>query len=177
MEEKRLILLGFMGTGKSSVAQVLANKLKLDVIDTDELIVEKAGMTINKIFSNFGEKYFRKLETEVLQDIILSSDKSHIVSTGGGIVLKEENWQLLRSDDFSFTISLMALPETIYERVKGDNSRPLLRVNDPYQKICELLEKRKDLYLKADFVIWTDNLTTEEVADKIISVTGMNTFR
>ena len=155
-----------MGSGKSSVGEELAKKLGITKVDTDELIVEKHKMSINEIFSKYGEKYFRDLETRVLKEVLTQT--GYVVSTGGGIVLKEENWDILKRSDNAVTVSLMAEAKTLYERVKEDNSRPLLQADDPYEKICELLKRRENLYLRAEIIIWTDNLRTREVADHII---------
>ncbi|UMZ73977.1 shikimate kinase [Natranaerofaba carboxydovora] len=163
---KNLVLMGFMGTGKTVVGERLSKKLELPLYDTDNLIEQKAGKSIPNIFDEYGEVYFRELETEVLKEII--SFRGCVISTGGGVVLKDKNWDILKSNENMFLISLMAKPETIYERLENDTARPLLQVEDPYEKICELFDKRKELYLRADIVLWTDDLAVEEIVEKVI---------
>jgi len=164
--KKNIVLLGFMGTGKTVVGKALSNKLNLPLYDTDDLVESRSRMSINEIFDQHGENYFRELETKILREFL--TYETCIISTGGGIVLKEDNWKILDDNPQGLKVSLMATPDTVYERVKDDDLRPLLQVEDPYQRICELLEKRKELYLKAEVVIWTDGKTVEELVDDII---------
>lgn len=156
---RNLILIGFMGTGKTSVGMRVAKSLGWRFVDTDRLIVRQAGKSIPKLFSESGEEAFRELETEVLKKCAEASGQ--VISTGGGIVTLARNREILKNA--GYVIWLDASPETIYERVKNNAGRPLLRTEDPLATIRELLEIRRDLYEAAcDLRIRTDGLTMEE---------------
>lgn len=164
-----IVLIGFMGTGKTVVSKLLAEQLGWSLIDTDELIVKKAGKTISQIFAEDGENVFRQLESDILVD--LQHISNHIISTGGGIILKAENRQLLKI--IGKVILLEASPQTIIERLKDDSSRPLLQGNsaEKLERIENLLEIRKSLYTEcADLVIDTSELSPEEIAGRIVSL-------
>jgi len=159
-----IVLTGFMATGKTVVGKRLAEKLNFKYIDTDEIIEKEMRMKISEIFKKFGEKFFREKEKEVAKKV--SSLDRHVISTGGGIVLNEENIKNLKKN--GVIINLRAKPETIYERTKGDTSRPLLNKPDPLSEIKKLLAFRKPFYEKCDFYIETDELAPSEIVDKII---------
>lgn len=159
-----IFLIGFMGTGKSTIARILSRRLKTESIEMDQRIVEKEGMEINEIFSRHGEEYFRSLETETLRG--LNAVKPGIISCGGGIVLREENIRLMQ--EMGKTVLLTASPETILSRVEGDNSRPNLKGRKTVEGIRELMDQRKDDYqAAAQITISTDQKTPEEVADLV----------
>lgn len=161
-----IILAGMPGCGKSTVARILGKKLGFRVVDTDELIVEKYG-AISEIFEKFGEECFRNFETQVVKDI--ASYDNHIVSTGGGCLLREENRALFKS--CGKIIFLRTQLNTLSERLKGDTTRPLLK-GDMKSRLEKLLKERAPIYENsADIVIDTDALTPEEVADKITELT------
>ena len=162
---KNIVLTGFMGAGKSSVGNRLAEKLGLEVIDTDDVIEEKSGMKISEIFSGFGEARFRELESEAVRRV--SKLKSHVIITGGGVVLNPENITALRKN--GIIVYLHASPETIYQRVKNETHRPLLQVPDPLAKIRELLESRSQNYANNDIEVDTTNLSVDEVVGEIIN--------
>lgn len=161
---KNIVLIGFMGTGKSSVGKVLAEKLGVKFVDVDEVIEKTTGMKISEIFSKFGESRFRDIETEIIK--LITKKKGQVIATGGGVVLRDENMKQLKESGVIFC--LKASENVIFERVKGTQNRPLLQVENPKQTIRELLQKRMPLYEKANFCINTEGLTPEEVADKII---------
>ncbi|MFN3740058.1 MAG: shikimate kinase [Thermodesulfovibrionales bacterium] len=161
---KNIVLTGFMGTGKTEVGRLLAMRLGYKFIDADSVIEEEQKMPITEIFKKFGEPYFRDIESNVIKR--LSDMEGVVISTGGGAVLREENMNNLRKK--GVIICLMASPKTIFERTKNDTSRPLLQVNDPLQRIKELLNMRRPYYEKADIMIDTDRKTPEEVAEEII---------
>ncbi len=159
-----LALIGFMGTGKSSVGLELAKRLNFDYSDTDNQIEKETGLTISEIFSKDGEAYFRNLESDLLNDLSKSSDL--VLSTGGGIVLSSQNRELLQKK--TIPILLQASAEEIFNRVKDDSDRPLLSVADPLEKINQLFKKRTKFYNEFDIKIATDKLTIEEVVNQII---------
>lgn len=159
-----IIIIGFMGVGKSEVGKALAGRLKLNFLDTDELIEKTEGRKIAEIFAQEGEDHFREMETEVLKTL---TDYDHFVlSTGGGIVLREENVQLLK--EIGPLVLLFAREEIILQRVKDTEDRPLL-AGDKAQKINEILTVRNPIYNRvADFTVDTSEITPEAAADKII---------
>lgn len=161
---KNIILIGFMGSGKSSVSNHLSYLLKLNEIDTDKYIETQEKMSIPEIFSQKGEEYFRDLETKLLTD--LQNKNSLIISCGGGMPLREENQKLLKTLGTVFLLT--ASPKTTFNRVKNNNNRPLLNNNMNLEYITKMIESRKDKYLKtADFVIDTDNKTISEICNEI----------
>ena len=155
-----------MGTGKTVVSKLLAEQLGWSLIDTDELIVKQAGKAISQIFAEDGEVVFRQLESDVLAD--LQNISNQVISTGGGIILKEENRQLLKK--LGRVILLEANPQTIIARLSDDTSRPLLQgsPSEKLERIEKLLETRKPFYTKcADLVIDTTELSLEEIVGEI----------
>jgi len=159
-----IVLFGFMASGKSSIAKMLSKKLEMEFVEMDNLIEQEAEITISKIFTEKGEKYFRIMEREVVKG--LASRNNIIISTGGGTVLNKDNL-----DDFKkngVTISLMVSPEIVLKRTEDTNHRPLLNVSDKLKEITNLLNKRKKHYEQADYIIDTDKLTPEEVTREII---------
>lgn len=160
-----LFFIGFMGTGKSTIARMLSRRLGVEQIEMDQRIVEKEGMEINEIFSRYGEAYFRDLETEMLRG--LSLVKPAIISCGGGIVLRKENVSLMQK--LGQTILLTASPETVLSRVERDDSRPNLRGRKTVEGIRELMEQRRAHYeAAAQMVIATDEKSPKEVAELVI---------
>lgn len=144
-----------MGCGKSSVGRKLAHAFSYDYIDTDDLIEQRAGETISEIFKRIGEIGFRKMENEAVQNL-LSIDKKSVISTGGGLPLREENRKILQQIGCIFY--LKASPDTIYHRIKDDDSRPLLAVENPKERIRTLLSERDFHYeTAADIVIDTNH--------------------
>lgn len=162
--QKNIVLTGFMGTGKTEVGKELLRLTGFTLIDADEEIVKSQGMPITEIFRQFGEPYFRDIETKIIKEI--SKRKNAIISTGGGAVLKEENMSVLREN--GIIICLFASPETIIKRTGNDNSRPLLQVEDPLKKIKELLDYRTPFYEKADVMIDTEGKSPFEIAEEIL---------
>jgi len=154
-----LYLIGFMGTGKTSVGRELSRQLKREFLEIDELIEAGEGKPITAIFKNYGEQFFRARERAVLQEISLKSDL--VVSCGGGIVIRRKNRELMKTS--GKVICLYADPEAVYKRVKDCADRPLLNVPDPEIRIKELLEQRAAFYQDADFTVDTTFLTVAEV--------------
>ena len=160
---KNVILVGFMGTGKTAVGKALAMRLGMKFVDMDDIIEEREGMKISDIFEKKGEPYFRHAEKMVAKDIAIQSGL--VVAAGGGAMVDEENVKNFKSSGVIFC--LVATPDKIFERTKGHIHRPLLNVGDPKEKIAELLAKRAQYYARADCRIDTTDLSINEVVDKI----------
>jgi len=160
-QHQNVVLIGFMGAGKSSVARLVAHSLGFEGVDTDDLIVAGARMSIPRLFEKRGEEAFRDLETAAL--VSLAGRNHLVISTGGGIVLREENRKHLRAT--GFTVWLSASADATFERVRHNRRRPLLRVPDPKATIAELMATRAPLYREcADLHIDTTALTMDEIA-------------
>jgi len=161
---RSIFLIGMMGSGKSSTGPVLAEILKYKYVDLDVLIEKLTKKTIDKIFSEEGEEYFRDLETQCLQEIIKLP--SVVVSTGGGVVLKKENWGILRQ---GIIVWLDINKEIALNRLNSkDNIRPLLKGNIDV-KYEEIFETRKDIYAQADLRVEINNEGVKNVAEKILN--------
>ena len=160
-----IILIGFMGVGKSAVGQQLAGERGLNFLDTDELIEKTEGRAISEIFKTSGEEHFRELETEVLKTLL--DYDNFVLATGGGMVLREENVKMLK--EMGPVILLWADPEAVYARIKNETHRPLLNVQGPQAEISKILETRKPVYERAaDFKVDTSKLSPAEAAKEII---------
>jgi shikimate kinase len=166
---KNIVLTGFMGTGKTEAGRILAKKLGYTLIDADTEIEKEQKMTITEIFKQCGEPEFREIEADVIRR--LSMIQNAVISTGGGAVLRQENMDNLRRN--GVIVCLTASPETILKRTSNNNDRPLLQVEDPLQKIKELLEFRRPYYEKADIMIDTEGKSPLRVAEEIIEKTGI----
>lgn len=160
---RNIVLVGFMGTGKSTVASALAERLGWSKVDLDAAIEQAEGATIPQLFEGKGEAYFRRAETEALRRE-LEGRSGQIVATGGGAVLAEENRALMLAN--GLVVALTANLETIVGRVKNDPNRPLLRGNAE-QSVPELLERRKHAYDFAHLQIDTSDKTVEQIAGEI----------
>jgi shikimate kinase len=152
-----------MGTGKTTAGKLLADDLKMKFVEMDSIIEEREEMSIRKIFEERGEVYFRRLERGLVRE--LSSEEGLIISTGGGVVLNQEN--ITDFEKNGINICLNAEPEEIYKRVKNEKHRPLLDVEDPPSKIKELLEYRKQFYGKIKIQIDTTGKNVKEVVEEI----------
>lgn len=153
-----------MGTGKTEVGRELSNMLGWKLIDVDDEIVKSKKMSINNLFSQLGEPVFRDIEADMIRSV--AANKKTIISTGGGAVLRQENMDFLRKN--GIIVCLTASPEIILERTGNSDERPLLRAENPLEKIRELLDFRKPFYERADIVIETGNRTPRQIAGDII---------
>lgn len=163
---KNIILVGYMGCGKTTVGKNLARICEMSFLDTDELIEEQQGRSISEIFATDGEEAFRDMETEVLKKMIEQRREGLVLSTGGGMALREENRALLKQ--LGIVFYLKAKPETVYERVKGDTKRPLLQCEDPLSRIRMMQEQRGPAYQDAaHYVIAVDERKQQEIAENI----------
>ena len=160
---QNLALIGFMGTGKTSVGRLVSEILKFDFLDTDELIEKFTGRSITDIFAKDGEPAFRALEKKVVEE--LANQSQTVIATGGGLPTNPENLALLKS--CALVVCLWASPEKIWERVRHQSHRPLLHDPDPQKKIEALLEARKPFYRQADVLVNTGLRSPREVAQQI----------
>ena len=169
MKSKNVVLIGFMGSGKSTIGIKLSYRLRRVVEDTDKLIVRKTGRNISDIFAKEGEAYFRELETDMLRSLCEICNTKHslkIISVGGGTPVREENRPLLRQ--LGIVVYLRIRPETVYQRLKSDTTRPLLQGDNPEEKIRALMEARKEAYEScADLIIDVDDKDMVTVVDLI----------
>ncbi len=154
-----------MGAGKTTVGIELAKKLSYKLIDTDQSIENDQSRKIKNIFSEDGEPFFRNLETLKLKELI--NEENAIISTGGGIVLKDENRSILND---LFTIYLKADFENIFNRIKQDTSRPLLLTDDPYNTAKDIFKSRQSIYESFKVHVCTDNMSPQQVVDEIINL-------
>ncbi|MHA1276234.1 MAG: shikimate kinase [Candidatus Helarchaeota archaeon] len=169
MKKSNIALIGFMGTGKTTIGKRLAVILNKEFYEMDEMIVEKARKSIPRIFSEDGEIRFRELEMQVCKDV--SQQTNAVIACGGGVVLNKLNIDYLKLS--SLVINLQASPEKIYERTMkdGKEKRPLLNKPDPMGEIHKLLKFRAPFYYAAtEHQIDTTQLTVEEVVQKIIEI-------
>jgi len=159
-----LVLIGFMGAGKSTVSDYFHTHYNMDVIEMDRIIAQREGMSITDIFNRYGEEYFRDLETALL--IEMQSRRNVVLSCGGGVPLRERN--VVEMKKIGRVILLTADPETILERLKEDHSRPLLENNKNVNFVQGLMDSRRAKYeAAADIIIHTDGKTVEEIGSEI----------
>jgi shikimate kinase len=159
-----LALIGFMGTGKSSVGRLVASHIHFQFLDTDEWIENHTGKSISDIFAQAGEAVFRQIEKQVVSEI--SHLNKHVFSTGGGLAANTENLESLKSH--ALVICLWASPEVIWERVRSQSHRPLLKDPDPQEKIRKLLAAREPFYRQADVLVNTEMRSVKEVAQHVL---------
>lgn len=163
-----IVLIGFMGSGKTSVGKLIAKRLRFQFLDTDHLVEDRARQTIAEIFSGpGGETTFRERETAALESLLVATHR-HVIATGGGIVTQSRNLPLLRQ--LGWVVLLQADPDEIFRRVARNHDRPLLRVKDPRSRVHEMLSTREPLYREvADFVIDSTGLRREDVSESIVT--------
>ena len=188
--KNKFILIGYMGCGKSTIGKKLAEMYQLSFLDTDTWIENREGITISEIFNSKGEAYFRNLETECLKELLKGNrngetrealkdasaeseshekNKGLVISVGGGLPVREENRFLLQQ--LGTVIYLMAKPDTIYERLKEDATRPLLQTDNPLKKIRDMMTEREAKYQAAAHrVILVDEKSISEIVSEIMNV-------
>ncbi len=160
-----IVLIGFMGAGKSTISDFLRTVFAMEVVEMDQIIAEREGMSISDIFETYGEEYFRNLETELL--IEMQSKTNVVISCGGGVPMRERNVVEMKKN--GRVVLLTAKPETILSRVKDNHDRPLLEGNKNVNFIGELMEKRREKYqAAADIVIETDGKDKLEICEELV---------
>lgn len=160
-----IFLIGFMGTGKSTVATQLRKMISAKQMEMDETIAREEGMSISDIFASHGEAYFRDLETALVRRLM--TEAPMIVSCGGGAVMREENTQMMKQ--CGQIVLLTATPETVYERVKDNTDRPILNNNMNVEYIRSLMEKRRSRYESvADITIATDGKNAKAICQELL---------
>lgn len=160
-----IVLIGFMGSGKSTISDCLSDMFAMETVEMDRIISEREGMSISDIFAVHGEEYFRNLETGLLVE--LQKKKNVVVSCGGGTPMRENNVEEMKKG--GKVVLLTASPETIYHRVKDSHDRPLLENNKNVPFISELMEQRRKKYeAAADIIIETDGKGKVEICEEIV---------
>jgi len=163
---QNIVLIGFMGSGKSSVGRLIAGRLGFQFVDTDALIVQRAGCEIADIFAREGEDRFREMETAALES--LQPRERFVIATGGGVVLRERNRELLRA--LGFVVLITASEDVIFERVSRNAKRPLLQTANPRETVAALLAARQPAYeAAAQWTIDNSTLTHAAAAEAVIA--------
>ena len=169
MNKRNLVLVGFMGTGKTTIGQRLAKQTGMPLVDMDSMIETRAGKAISQIFTDDGEAHFRSQERAIVRE--LAAKSGQIISTGGGVVLNPDN--ISDYEKNGLVICLLASPETILQRICQDDSRPLL-TGDKQDKIYQILKDRRPLYEAFEHKINTDELEPQAIAAQIIALYETN---
>ena len=161
---RNLALIGFMGTGKTTIGKMAADELRFKFLDTDHLIESRTGKTIAQIFADNGEKTFRELEREVVNELAASDNT--VIAAGGGLAADQQNLDGLKTH--ALVVCLWSSPEKIWERVKHQTHRPLLQDENPLEKIRSLLAAREPFYKQADVLVNTEMRSTREIAQHVL---------
>jgi shikimate kinase len=161
---QNIALIGFMGTGKSSVGRLVASQLHFTFVDTDELIESRAGRSISEIFAEAGEPAFRQIERQVVEE--LARTHRMVISSGGGLAAQPDNLASLK--EHALIVCLWASPEVIWERVRHQSHRPLLQDPDPMARIRALLAAREPFYRQADVLVNTEMRSVKEVVHHVL---------
>lgn len=160
-----IVLIGFMGAGKSTISDYLSTMFAMEVVEMDQVIAEREGMSISDIFETYGEAYFRDLETNLL--IEMQNKKNVIISCGGGVAMRERNVKEMKKN--GRVVLLTAAPETILERVKDSDERPLLNGHKNVEYIGDMMEARREKYQAAsDIIVHTDQKSVLEICEELI---------
>ena len=171
MSDINIVLIGFMGVGKSTLSEYLGKRYSMKTVEMDQIIEERKKMSIPDIFKTYGEEYFRDLETELLKE--LQSERNVVISCGGGTALRECNVAEMKKN--GRVVLLTASPKLIYSRVKDIDDRPVLYGRKTVEGISELMEERREKYeAAADIVIQTDNKSVSTICKELMhSLTEM----
>jgi shikimate kinase len=161
---RNLALVGFMGTGKSTVGQLVAAQLRFRFLDTDDLIESRTGKSIQRIFNEEGENRFREYECAVVEE--LKTCEKTVIAAGGGLIADESNLAGLKIH--ALVVCLWASPDCIWDRVRNQTHRPLLQTPDPRARIRELLAAREPFYRRADVLVNTERRSAREVAHHVL---------
>jgi shikimate kinase len=164
MRKRNIILIGFMGSGKTQVSKSLGKILGIETISTDHLIEKREGRSISEIFAESGEEYFRSLERQIIIEVC--QKEGVVIDCGGGVVMDPKN--LIDLKESGITIYLSASAEFLYAQIQKSPNRPLLNVPDPLAKIKEMLKIRAPLYERADINIVSENNSIDQIVNKII---------
>ncbi|MCR5626366.1 MAG: shikimate kinase [Lachnospiraceae bacterium] len=169
----KIVLEGFMGSGKSTYGKALARKLGWSFIDTDALIEDREGRAIPKIFEEDGEDYFRRLETDTIGELSGNEKSDAVISVGGGLPVREKNRDLMKK--CGTVVYLKGSEELLYSRLISESeSRPMLHGGELRDRIRSLLNEREELYLDAsDAVVLIDGKEPDEVLDEIVAIAGV----
>lgn len=166
MTDSNIILIGFMGTGKSAVGRRLAERLHRPFVDMDALIESRAGRPISRIFQEEGESYFRDMERVVVKE--LSRHREQVIAAGGGVVLDQDNIRELNRS--GLVVCLSASREELLRRLTASTNRPLLQEGDRSARVSDLLKKRQSLYDAIPCQVDTSGMTVDEVASRILAI-------
>jgi shikimate kinase len=164
-ELQNIALIGFMAVGKSAVGRNLAKRLHKHFVDLDRMIEKRAGLKVREIFESKGEPYFRELEKQTLAELL--QQPGHVIATGGGVVMDEENLRWLREK--TLLVGLIASTDALLTRVGNGSKRPLLKGPNRRERIEELLQQRADKYAQAHIIVDTTQLTLQQVVDQVVS--------
>ncbi len=164
--DRNLVLVGFMGTGKTEVGKVVSQRMGRNFVDIDDHIIRAAGMTINEIFKSYGEDLFRELESGMIRRF--SKIEGLVISTGGGSLLRMENVHNLKRT--GVLVCLTASPEQIAQRIADERHRPLLNVPDRIGAVREMMARRSQSYQVSDFTIDTDGKSVDAAAQEVLDV-------
>lgn len=168
---KNIILIGFMGCGKTSVGKRLSQTLECDFLDTDELIEQQQKRSISEIFATDGETAFREMETECLKSLLKQPGDGFVLSVGGGLPIREANRSLLK--ELGDVILLQVSPDVVYKRLRNDKTRPLLQDKNPRGRILDLMSARKSFYEDAaTHIVDVDERTFDEIVADILEICG-----
>ena len=160
-----IVLIGFMGAGKTTISDYLSTVFDMEIVEMDQVIEEREEMSIPDIFATYGEEYFRDLETALLEE--MQERKKVIISCGGGTALRQRNVEEMKKN--GRVVLLTASPQTIYERVKDSDERPVLKGRKNVEGIAELMEQRRDKYeAAADLVVQTDHKSVLQVCEELV---------
>lgn len=165
--KENIVLIGFMGSGKSTVGRELHQRLGYPLDDMDHIIEQRAGKPITQIFADEGEEVFREMETSLLRELSAAEGPGRIISTGGGVVGREANRELIKQ--LGYVVWLDAPMKVILDRTRKNRTRPLLQTEDPEEKICTLMEQRRPLYQEsAHLKLDTGGLDSGELTTGIL---------